>query len=178
MRPFLLILDGPTGAGKTTSSELVHQEFPRTALLGMDRLKWSVSNFKRDHRNNEMINTVVLATTRAFLEQRVNVIVEQGFRDGWVEQYLQLGEELQVKTVTIQLVAPRDVLLGRISERNKKPHARNVPHPLPSRVLSNIRKHAKKSFVDAKIIDSSNHNAKQVAAEIIRSIRTGSTEQL
>ncbi len=170
MTHFLLIIDGPTGAGKSTAADIIHKEIPRTALLGMDRIKWSVSGFRRDRRNNEMINKVVLAMAREFLVGRVNVIVEQGFHEGGVEIYQQLGKELSVKTITVQLLAPRDVLLTRIDQRSKIPHPNSVP-PVPrSRVLNNIRKHANKTPVSSIKIDTIQYSPSEIAAKILNLI--------
>ncbi len=172
MKSFLLLLDGPTGAGKTTSSEIVHTKFPGTALIGMDRIKWSVSSFKRDDRNNEKINVIVLEMARAFLGQGYNVIVEQGFREGWAQQYQQLGRELTVKTITVQLQVPRAVLLQRIAKRNRQPHPSDKPRVPQSRVLRNIRKQLNKPAIESVKIDSSSWGPDKVADEIVTLIRS------
>ncbi len=172
MKQFLLILDGPTGAGKTTTAEIIHKEFPGTALIGMDRIKWSVSGFKRDDRNNEKINVIVLEMSNAFLRQGYSLIVEQGFREGWAEQYQRLGEKLKVKTITVQLQAPREVLLQRIAKRNRKPHPTGIPRVPQSRVLRNIRKQLNKSPIESVIIDSSSRSSEHLAKEIATLIRS------
>jgi predicted kinase len=131
----------------------------------------SISAFKRDDRANEKVNRVVLDMARSFLNQGYSVIVEQGFREGWVEMYQTLGSELKVKTITVQLQVPRDILLQRVSERNRQPHPTNKPRVPQSRVLRNIRKQLNKSPVESIKIDSSVKSAKEVAAEVARLIR-------
>ena len=171
MRNFLLILDGPTGAGKTTAANAVHPLFPRTALLGMDRVKWAISHYKRISRNNAIVNDVIFAMTKEFLKHHLNVIVEQGFREGVVEAYQSLGNKLGVKVVTIQLTASRKVLLSRIVARRKTAEA--LQHPLlpMSRILRNIRRHGAKRPIRGLVVDTTLLRPRQVAAIIVGYIK-------
>lgn len=171
MRNFLLILDGPTGAGKTTAANAVHAVFPRTALLGMDRVKWAVSHYKRNSRNNAIVNDVIFVMTAEFLKHHLNVIVEQGFCEGVVEAYQSLGKKLGAKVVTIQLTATRAVLVQRILGRRKTAEARQHPLLPMSRILRNIRRHAAKRPIRGFVIDTTLLQPSQVAAKILQYIR-------
>jgi thymidylate kinase len=170
MKPFLLIIDGPMGSGKTTTAEMMHKKFPRTAILGLDRIKWSVSGFKRDTRNNTIIYDVVFAMTSAFLAHGVNVIVEQGFRKGMVEQYQKRGKQLGARTVTVQLIAPRKALIERVDARRKKPKFPGRTQISHARVLRNFRKHAAKPLIKGHILDTTTLSPKKVVKKIMQMI--------
>lgn len=172
MRSFLLLIDGPPGAGKTSVAEVIHQKFPRTALLGHDRIVSLISGFKRDERNNAVVRAVGPATARAFLEHGMNVIVEQPFNLELARKYQRLGKRLNVKTVTIQLAASRELSLRRIEKRNKGARTWKTPHVVQARLLRNLRRHENRPPISTYVIDTSNRTARQIAAEIAQHIRS------
>ncbi len=166
MKPFLLIIDGPSGAGKTTAAELVHKQTQRTALLGLDRLKWSISGFKRHTRNNTIVRDGLFALTQSFLTDGISVIVEQAFRKDEVERYKRVSRRLHIRCVLVQLSAPRAVLLKRIIQRSKRPDTLKRP-PVPlSRMKRNLRRFYLKGDIGAIVIETTNKNPRQVATAI------------
>ena len=172
MHPFLLLIDGPKGSGKTAAAEILHQRFPRTALLGMDRIKWSMSDFKRNRRNNTIIYDVVKAMAGAFLDQGVNVIVEQGFREGLANEFLVIGKKHKARMFIVSLTAPRSVLLVRVKRRMKTRQATSRPPIAWSRVQRNMRIQAARPPLGGPVIDTEHITPVQVA-NIINQIITG-----
>ena len=62
--PFILLLDGMTGAGKTTVSNTLAKKIPRIATFGLDTVKLLISDFERGDRDNNIGRDVVLAMTK------------------------------------------------------------------------------------------------------------------
>ena len=52
--PFLLLLDGMTGSGKTTVSKKLAERIPRLATIGLDKVKLFISDFERGDRDNNI----------------------------------------------------------------------------------------------------------------------------
>ncbi len=73
---FVLVIDGLMGSGKTTVSALLHKKLKRTAHIGLDRVKWFVSDFKRTPEENEIARNIVLAMMKEYLKHDISVIVE------------------------------------------------------------------------------------------------------
>src|SRR3989338_1424432 len=93
-KKFFVVIDGPMGAGKTTVAKLLHQKIKRTALLGIDRVKWTVSDFSRSSKDNAMTADVVLAMCKEYLKHGLNIILDQGFmRKEFLNPYLQLAKK-------------------------------------------------------------------------------------
>jgi uridine kinase len=84
-KKFIIIIDGPMGSGKTTVATILHKKLKRTAHIGLDRIKWFISDFKRIPEDNEIIRSVVVAMTKEYLKQGISVIVEQGMRKERIE---------------------------------------------------------------------------------------------
>lgn len=171
MKPFLLLLDGPMCFGKTTTAETVHERFPRTALLGMDRLKWSMSGFKRSSRNNAIIHNVIQAMTGAFLKNGVNVIVEQGFKEGLAEEFMRIGKQTRSRIIIVSLTALRTVLLARVRRPMKTRAAKARPAISWTRVLRNLRIMAARPPLGGSVIDTEHLTPMQTADAVTRVIK-------
>ncbi len=167
MRPFLLIIDGSIGVGKTTAAKVIHQRFPRTVFLGLDHTKWFISHFKRDRRNNKIVNEVILVMAREFLLHNINVIVEQAFTNELVEQYQRLGRQCRARVVTIQLTAERSILLSRITVRSKISDPLKRPSLTKSFILRNVRAHAVKPSIGAQVVNTTHLSPLQVVEKIV-----------
>lgn len=74
--PFLLIIDGMTGAGKTTTTRLLADSIPRLAVVGMDKIKKFISDFERGERDNLIARDVTFEMTRSYLEHNISVVIE------------------------------------------------------------------------------------------------------
>ena len=83
------------GSGKTTISSLLHSKLPRTALLGMDKIKWLLSDFQRTN-DYDLVSKVMVGMCKTFLEQGCNLLIEQAFwKKEYVQPYIDLANELE-----------------------------------------------------------------------------------
>jgi predicted kinase len=120
MKPFLLLLDGMTGAGKTTTTKLLANELPRTAIIGMDKVKKYVSDFERGERDNAIARGIVYQMTKEYLRQGLSVIVEQPFKTTEeVKSYEELVSEYDVSFYKFQLFVSPEVAYERVTNRQK-----------------------------------------------------------
>ena len=58
-KPFLIIIDGMTGSGKTTVSNMLSKNIPRLAIIGMDKVKRFISDFERGEKDNAIAKDIV-----------------------------------------------------------------------------------------------------------------------
>jgi predicted kinase len=141
MKNFILLIDGPMGAGKTTVTKILHEKVKNTAHIGLDRIKWFVSGFKRTRPQNAMTRAVVFAMTKEYIKQGVNVIIEQGIKNEQVDKYKKLTKKLKVNFFMFQLEAPKEVLLKRVASRIPTPGRIKVSK---ARVLRNYKAYYEK----------------------------------
>ncbi len=140
MKQSLVIIDGPMGSGKTTVAKLIHERINNVALLGLDRIKWTLSGFDRTPEQNAMTGKVVRAMARTYLEAGASVLLDDGFTKAEIMQpYIELTAELHVPVFVFQLEAPDDVLLARLKKR-PAPEQSKTPMPI-DRTLRNITAH-------------------------------------
>src|SRR5438045_3185951 len=108
-KKFLLLIHGPMGSGKTTLANVLHEKLKPSALVGLDRIKWFVSGFKRTTANNAMTRAVVFAVVNEYLRQGVSVIIEQALKPTEVSALKRLAKKHKAVFFMYQLKAPREI---------------------------------------------------------------------
>ena len=170
MKQFLLLIDGPMGSGKTTVSAILHEKVKNTAHIGLDRIKWFVSGFKRNKAQNTMTRAVGMAMTKEYLRQGINVIVEQGMRKETIKKYERVAKNHKVNFFVYQLNIPKEVSLERVKQRLKEwPRKRGKP-VTPSRILRNYRIHLENKDNTFRTFDSTKLTARQIALKIFKDL--------
>ena len=136
----------------------------------MDKIKWLVSDFRRSKKDNFIAAKVEAAMVREYLNQGLNVLMEKSFtRKEYLLDILKIAKAKKVRALVYQLEAPRKTLLKRLKSRPKNPAAsKAVPQ---TRILTNLRIHAKHKYDKAIILDSSKLEPKALADIILRDIK-------
>jgi len=171
MKKFIMIIDGPMGAGKTTITKLLHERIKNVAHIGLDRIKWFVSGFRRTRPQNAMTREVVMAMAKEYLKQGVNVIIEQGMKQEQITQYKKIAKDFKAKFLMYKLEAPKEVLLKRVAARIPTPGRIKVS---PARVLRNYRlfnQFNKDKHNEATVFETERLAPEQVVAFIVKDIK-------
>jgi predicted kinase len=170
-KKFIIIIDGPMGSGKTTVATILHKKLKRTAHIGLDRIKWFISDFKRIPEDNEIIRSVVVAMTKEYLKQGISVIVEQGMRKERIETLKKIAMQNDAHFLAYQLTASKSVLFERVHQR---PHLSNRPKVTKARIERNYKAYLKSHKKPiATLIDVENVTAQQVANRILKDLNSG-----
>ena len=167
-KPFLLLLDGMTGAGKSTVSALLSNQITRVAIFGIDRVKRFISDFERGDRDNQIARNVVLAMTKEFLMNDISVIVEQPLKSAEeINKYENLASELKIKIYKYQLYVSPEIAYARINNRQK-----DSDHKVPDdRIRRNIAIFENHEGYGFKLIDTSEIGSELVAEEILKELK-------
>jgi predicted kinase len=170
MKQFMVIIDGPMGSGKTTIGSLVQKKLKRTAHISSDRIKWFVSDFKRNEADKEMTARLVQALCEEYIKQGINLIIPQGF---WLKKYLdpyiKLAKKHKLSLLVYQLKAPKNILIERVLSRPKPREAQTSI--TKSRVLKNLKKWEENKYQSEKVFDTSLVTPQEVAKSILSDIK-------
>lgn len=79
MKQFMVLLDGPMGAGKTTVANVLHKKLARTAVVSRDRIKWFVSDFARTREDNELADAVLFAMLKTYADHGLSIVIDHSF---------------------------------------------------------------------------------------------------
>jgi predicted kinase len=166
-KQFVIILEGPMGSGKTTISSLLHSKLPRTALLGMDKIKWFLSDFQRVE-DYDLVSRVMLGMCKTFLEQGCNLLIEQAFwKKEYVQPYIDLTNEFKADLHFYQLEAPEDVLKKRAQGR---PNTPQKPPVTTGRIDENLKKWQENRYEFGKNIDTEKLSPEEVVQLILQDV--------
>lgn len=170
MKTSFIIIDGPMGAGKTTVAALLHPKLRRTAMVANDRIKWFVSDYNRRRKDTDITRKVVLAMCEEYLRNGISILMPQSFvHDSSMALFTRLAKRMRCRLRLYRLAAPRSVLLERVTKRPRAAEART--HLPKSRILRNLRLHAKRHYEGAMILDTSILSPQQVANRILKDLR-------
>lgn len=160
---FLLMIDGMTGAGKTTVSTLLSKRIPRVATIGMDRVKKFVSDFERGERDNQIARDIVFEMSKKYLDYGISVIIEQPFESiDEIKKYEYLAKERSASLYKFQLFATPELALERVINRQK-----NTDNKVPeNRIVRNISLFEDRSNEGFIIMDTSNISSEDAANKI------------
>lgn len=165
MKKFILLLDGMTGAGKTTTSGLLAKELPRVAIVGMDKIKKFVSDFERGVRDNLIARDVTFVMTEKYLDLGLSVIVEQPFRSvEEVEKYEKLAKSYNIPCYKYQLHAHPDIAFQRVIMRTKQ-NGGDLPQ---ERVKHNISLFTPRDHIGFTVVDTTDCAIEYAANLIIK----------
>ena len=173
-KPFLIIIDGPMGSGKTSVANLLrrrmHKDLGFTALISLDRLKRIVSEYKMDSKTHlKIASEIGIVMVREYLKKGINVIVEKAFtRAEFVDSFIKPFKK-KSHLFVYQVEAPIDIRTRRVKERPL--HTEVKKRPPKSKILRNTQHYLEFRYKKAKIFDSSKLTSQQIVNRIIKDIK-------
>lgn len=115
---FLLILNGPMCAGKSTVADMYMQR-DHMFRGAFDAAKWLISKYSVDSgvtHHREIAMKVVFHMVSAAIESGLSVVVDGGFL-GYRNQYRELAEKHNIAFLILNIEAPLHILEERYKKR-------------------------------------------------------------
>jgi thymidylate kinase len=173
-KPFLIVIDGPMGAGKTTVANLLqgrmHKDLGFTALISLDRLKRIVSEYKMDSKIHlKLASDIGISMTKEYLKNNIDVIVEKAFtRAEFVDSFIRPFKK-KARLFIYQIEVPADIGARRVRERPLHPEIKK--RPPKSKFERNIRHYSQFKYKKAKVFDSNKLTPRQIVNQIMKDIK-------
>ena len=119
-KKFILILNGPVAAGKTTVSKAILKKIPRVFELSQNAIKWLISDYNPD-TDREAVQDSLLLVAERMIKEGMNLLLEGGSvtQAAMNERLEEIGLKHDMKIIYLNIEAPLEVLKERFAERVK-----------------------------------------------------------
>jgi len=169
---FLILVDGPMGAGKTTTTKLLNKRFPNAARVARADIKRLIPNHRENEKSLSITREVMRAIIDKYLERGISVIVESMSKTDGAEDLRRMAQKHGATFNAFRLTAPADLRLARVHERTREMMAINE---LPQSKIAELAWYfelGEKFFIDvpldiAKTINTESMTPDQVANALI-----------
>ena len=119
MKNYLILLDGPKGAGKSTLSALLEINLPNTKFFGIDKERNLLERTGSIKDDNEHAFQAILKKLKTVFEQGKNAVIDCGVTERRLDMLEAMAKEYDLVFHKFSLTAPYDVLRSRVEERAK-----------------------------------------------------------
>ncbi len=115
----LILINGPTGVGKSTIAKKIHSVLPLSFLLDIDAQRRNISNYKKYRvESKDLVLSLSLAIVENYLQNGHDVIIDKVLTDAQVsDHFLELGKKYGATVFEFVLNTDKETLMARADER-------------------------------------------------------------
>lgn len=174
---FIVVIDGPMGAGKTTSSKLLNQKLEGTARVALADVKRFISGFEKDHTYNRISQEIIIVMVEEYLKRGISVIVEWAMKESVAENLIATAAKYNAQSYFFQLDAPKDLLLQRVKDRTKtllnlsELEDKNIKN-IEENFEKNYSFHIENKYKKAEVIDSTTLSVEEIVERMLEQINS------
>jgi predicted kinase len=170
--PILIILDGPMGTGKTTTSKLLQDKLKGSARVGLDDIKKFCPDIQGKNSLGFEVGQIL---TDIYLKKGINVITESAFKASHIEILIKIAKKHKAKVFIYELNAPKDILLERVIERTKrfikeKKYPPKNKKEIRDHFEHNHDFHTQNKYIKSIVLNTHKLNTNKILSKILKDI--------
>lgn len=174
-KKFLLVLNGPMCAGKSTVAKIFMQ---RDGLFrgSYDAIKWLISNYSADDDHHRKIaKEIAFSGIKKAIESGLSVVIDGGWAE-YRKEYQDLAKENKLEYLSVNIEAPIKILEERFLSRVESAQLKNSKTISVTTLEGFYSRYqwylnTNKDF-SGIVLDSSVLNAEEIVIEIDRLLTT------
>ena len=118
----LIIINGPTGIGKSTVAKKIHDKLPLSFLLDIDAQRRYISDYRKNRKESSELSFVVSrAIVDEYLKSGHSVIIDKViFKTTTISDFIELAKKHNAKVYEFILNLDKKTLINRAKERGYK----------------------------------------------------------
>lgn len=167
-KPFMVIIHGSMGSGKTTLADILHDEIANTAHFGADHIKWLVSDFKNVPSHTQVAKNMVPLMAEGYLKQGINLILEQAFTATEINSLEEIARKCGAQFHVYGLNANKEILKTRITERTQRS---GKPEVSLEHINKSYEEYQKDVYKDGASFDTSKISIREIADIILKDLK-------
>lgn len=115
----LILINGPTGIGKSTVAQKIHQARPLSFLVDIDALRRYISGYREYKDESKGLSILVSESlVETCLKSGHDVIIDKVFTDvEMVDRFIELGKKYNAEVHEFVLNASKELVIKRAKER-------------------------------------------------------------
>lgn len=125
----LILINGPTGIGKSTVAQKIHQACPLSFLVDIDALRRYISGY-REHKDESRRLSLLVSESivETYLKAGHDVIIDKVFTDPEaVDMFIELGKKYSADVHEFVLNASKELVVKRAEERGYRENSLLTP---------------------------------------------------
>lgn len=165
--PFVISIDGPKGAGKTTVAALVHERLPKTVVLSLDEIRRAIPEAIPTEEFNALAFKTLLQRVVECVDQQKDVIVDSGLTEERSETLKEAIKDACGVWLPYALTASYDVLLKRVRQRDQL----NKRHTNKERFERSFDRQQEKNFEGITVFETTELSPEAIADRIVEDMK-------
>lgn len=170
---FMVVIIGPSGAGKTTLAEFLKNQLVNTAHVAYDNIKRFVSQFREVDAHKLVSINVASAMADEYLKNNISVIADKNMSNEEVDKYKEIAEKYGVDFFLYRVETHEDIRKERISERTSK---KNKPMPSQETLDELSERYKNNTHQSNTTFDSGVLSTEQMAEVILKDLKVKKEE--
>ncbi len=129
----LILINGPTGIGKSTIAGKIHQVLPLSFLLDIDAQRRYINGYRENREKSlDLVLKLSLVMVEGYLQSGHDVIIDKVLTDAQIsERFLELGRRYGATVFEFVLNADKETSVARANERGYKEGSMLTPEKVP-----------------------------------------------
>lgn len=167
MQPKLIALHGPSGAGKSTITELLRFKIQPSVVLGADRLRFHITDFKGEKKKEyfDLTRDIMMGMVADYLDRGFNVIIDDQLKKQHVLQLKEIALNKKASFFSYEIYAPRDIIMDRLTSREATTDYRK---PNQDFLDWQYNDYEENKFADSVRFDTTTISAEEILESILR----------
>jgi adenylate kinase family enzyme len=125
----LILINGPTGIGKSTVAQKLHESHPLSFLVDIDALRRYISGYRDQKEESKNLSLLVSeAIIDTYLKSNHDVIVDKVFTNvKTVDRLIELGKKYNAEIHEFILNASKELVIERAEKRGYRENGLLTP---------------------------------------------------
>lgn len=117
-KKWILVLDGPKGAGKSTTAALFKKLHPEVVDISLDFVRFDIGIVGTSFEKNKVAFEEVKKRIKTSLETDKNVLLDCGLNEYRIKEIKSVALATETEPFFVFLTAPYDELVDRVTKRD------------------------------------------------------------